>query len=88
MAVGFELKRSQRARCRLDGAAVIERGDQHQGQEDQRKPVHLSSDHAAATGVGLFGGRRRKHSSVSPSPPSDIEETRGWPSDQVLSFSL
>lgn len=82
MAVGFELKGSQRARCRLDGAAVTEGGDQHQGQDAQRKPVHLSPDHAAATGVGLFGGRRGKHLFLSPPPPSDIEETRGWPSDQ------
>lgn len=71
MAVGFELKRSQRARCRLDGAAVIEGGDQHQGQEGQRKPVHLSPDHAAATGVGPFDGRREEHSSWSP-PPSEF----------------
>lgn len=61
MAVGFELQRTQRARCCLDGAAMIEGGDQHQGQEGQRKPVHLSPDHARATGLEPLGGRRGKH---------------------------
>jgi hypothetical protein len=64
MLRGFELE-GQRASCRLDGTTVVEWGDQHQGQEGQRKPLHSSPNHAATPTVGPFGGRRRNHSSLS-----------------------
>jgi len=60
MLASFEVE-GQRASCRLNTAALIERRGQHQGKDGQRIPQDSTTGHATDPIIGPFDGHRRKH---------------------------